>query len=1211
MTLYDPSILARVLAKRNRLPTLLVGTLILAAALALPAGAQTPVKREVIYGVVRDSSGAVVRAPEIMITVGRTFQVIQAGGDSLGRFRVVVDSGSGDYLVTILATGFQSQRMRATLPAGSDSVELNVGLSRAAVATLEAVTVSASRPRAQNLDFSLWARGAAAEQLLSEGSTLLSAGDARDLNITVAMDPSVSVTSGGIGALGLGADQSRVTVNGLPTGVGLLPPGMRRYIRVGTTAYDPAIGGFSAANVEVELRNGTASSNPSLRLSHDGDLDGWGPGSLESVSGQRSVASWSASGEAIPGRMFYNAGFTASRQSRESAVLGSSLSAPLRQRGVSGGALDSLAAAATSRNVPFQSASQAGISSGTLDAIARFDLKKSPLGPIAMTIGGGYADGSQTPGTLQNETQLIGNRRMNGSLQFLSTRQTDGGWLLNWRMGGSLVDNRMAPSVGGPAFMVQVEADSSTEFYGGLGGAGTGVQSTTLGTLEASWQGERVVQLPVPGRHQMKFFAQMQANTLKTHEDASSGVFTYSTLDAFVNNEAQSYRRNLDASVRSTGAGNFAFGIGDYWRANRFLNLQLGLRADMGAAMGNVRADSGVRSFVPDGGNIMGSRFTPLLSPRLGFTWTYKKEKADPAFTTAGLVSTRAFPGNGQIRGGVGLFRSYWNVNELSQVARSLDGTVAPRVLYCGVGDAPQVPWFSDAASAPSACMGSFQTVTLASGAFLSPNAVPPAAWRGNLTVAHGLTKRLTVELGTVLSFGINQRALVDRNLVMTPAFTLGGEANRTSLRSANDIDPATGLPRADVNRIVAGRGSVLEYETAGRNRSQQLVVRVIPQLRNDWELRLSSAYTHTTQYTTGRNSAGSEPINEYRWSTTTDVPRFSSVLEFGRERTRWAFTGIARFDAGARYTPIISGDINGDGLAANDRAFVASEYLAGTIGMPSAAQDCLARQVGQIAGIGSCTQPASWRMDLGFTLLPDPMARVKRGGGRTSYTLRINNVTALLDRLVNSNSPKGWGGASYVDPVLASVRGFDPAAQTFLYAQNPNFGRTSRSTRARLAPYIVSIEAQIYLGKSLADQQAVRTLKQSRLSNSKASAVDSIVSRLRGTFQDPYLVVLQESDSLLLDRNQIEALYREQRILSARVDSVWRVAAEAFSASSPKLGSSEAGELLQRTYNDVISTLQKGVLPLNNILSEAQIKRLPGDPAALLKKRNPLFYFR
>lgn len=77
--------------------------------------------------------------------------------------------------------------------------------------------------------------------------------------------------------------------------------------------------------------------------------------------------------------------------------------------------------------------------------------------------------------------------------------------------------------------------------------------------------------------------------------------------------------------------------------------------------------------------------------------------------------------------------------------------------------------------------------------------------------------------------------------------------------------------------------------------------------------------------------------------------------------------------------------------------------------------------------------------------------------------------------------------------------------------------------------------------------------------------------NRLRPTFEDPFDWVLQENDSLLLQRDQIEAIHAAQLRYLARVDSVWTNVAEHFATLSKRYDVQLEGCQLEEAYTAVI----------------------------------------
>ena len=95
--------------------------------------------------------------------------------------------------------------------------------------------------------------------------------------------------------------------------------------------------------------------------------------------------------------------------------------------------------------------------------------------------------------------------------------------------------------------------------------------------------------------------------------------------------------------------------------------------------------------------------------------------------------------------------------------------------------------------------------------------------------------------------------------------------------------------------------------------------------------------------------------------------------------------TTVTRLMSGTPYTPMVSGDINGDGFS-NDRAFIFAQSAHDTAvangmsrllaGSSSSVRSCLLSQMGTIANRNSCT--GSWQPIRGSA---DELS-ARRGGG-------------------------------------------------------------------------------------------------------------------------------------------------------------------------------------------------------------------------------------
>src|SRR6185312_3311928 len=124
---------------------------------------------------------------------------------------------------------------------------------------------------------------------------------------------------------------------------------------------------------------------------------------------------------------------------------------------------------------------------------------------------------------------------------------------------------------------------------------------------------------------------------------------------------------------------------------------------------------------------------------------------------------------------------------------------------------------------------------------------------------------------------------------------------------------------------------------------------------------------------------------------------------------------------SGTPFTPSVSGDLNGDGLS-DDLAFIpnpattrdtalATQMRQLLAAAPAGARDCLQKQLGQIAGVNSCT--TQWQARLDFNINWQP-PRSFGFGDRLRITTTMQNTSGALVRLFGlENTPLGRGALS------------------------------------------------------------------------------------------------------------------------------------------------------------------------------------------------------
>ena len=218
------------------------------------------------------------------------------------------------------------------------------------------------------------------------------------------------------------------------------------------------------------------------------------------------------------------------------------------------------------------------------------------------------------------------------------------------------------------------------------------------------------------------------------------------------------------------------------------------------------------------------------------------------------------------------------------------------------------------------------------------------------------------------------------------------------------------------------------------------------------------------------------------------------------------------------------------------------------------------------------------------------------------SATLHLTNPLGGLDQLLHgSNHLQGWGGTALPDPTLYTVRGFDPTARRFIYEVNPRFGSTRATQRLARVPFRVTLDFMFDLGVPLAKQQAMKLLDPGRHGHAgKRMPADSMAARLRRQVPDPYNMVMQESDSLLLSRDQVDSLKSAQVSYRARIDSLWKATTTTLAAYGDDYDSDAAMHLVDDATEQAWLIGRDQIPILQRILSPLQMRLAPGLIGAL-----------
>jgi hypothetical protein len=354
----------------------------------------------------------------------------------------------------------------------------------------------------------------------------------------------------------------------------------------------------------------------------------------------------------------------------------------------------------------------------------------------------------------------------------------------------------------------------------------------------------------------------------------------------------------------------------------------------------------------------------------------------------------------------------------------------------------------------------------------------------------------------------------------------------------------------------------------------------------------------------------------ERAWSRADLDVRHQVLLQGGYSRSGFTVTAFGRLASGAPFTPVVSGDVNGDGYA-NDRAFVfdpsspatdpavASQLRSLIAGAPRNVRDCLTRSLGAPASRNACEGP--WTASLNLRV--NATGTRLHLGRRANVSLNLSNPLGGLDQLLHGNDLRGWGTPAFPDAALYQVRGFDAAARRYRYAVNPRFGDTRPTATAFRVPFRATLDVALDVGRPTAQQQLDKWLKPGRAGRpgTRLSATD-LQKRYRCNIPDPYERVIQESDSLLLTRAQIEALQGAQKKLKVRLDSVWLDLGTYLGALGDRYDGGAALKRQEAATDSAWVMAQRDVVAtLPNILTPVQRSITPWPAGMFLTAKRPL----
>lgn len=1196
---------------------------------------------EIIRGRVFGPDSLPLRDAEVTVLGVQTEISQTTRTNDQGLYTVLFPDPEGDYLVTIRYIGLAPQTHRVTTQGSTSRLLVQDVRLSAVPQQLEAVSVVGAQDRRaprQSDD-----RSVGGKEQNALGGKLFSL-DPSDLNALAASVPGIlrlpgaDGSSDGFSVLGLPADQNKITVDGTTFEGSTLPEDAVARAAVKTTTYDPSQGQFSGGQLSIGTRGGNNNFAATVRATAMPPGLAWAdPASPTPLPRD---LSWSGTigGPIRRGKAFYFGSLESKRVRNDLMSLLIPNETALAERGIAIDTVDLFASRLTSLGVPLTTGAIPGEQlNDRWSTFARIDVRPTATTSISVR-GDGNWNRSDGAGISALTFPAQGNGRRSDKLGLqASTAMYFGGFLSELKTYLQRTTSSSEPYVFLPRGDVRVGT-----FYEdgriGLTSMGFGGGNARISTEETRrWETKHEFSwMTVDSRHRLKFGQQFSLWRTTSHALSDPfGRFSYASLMDLDANRPASYSRTLDSRERSSSGVEAALWIGDEWRQGDRLRVETGVRVDI--------ARSGTRPmYNPAVDSLFALRTDEVpgdigFSPRIGFSWVMRPMQMDgsagperparggtprPGAPTSSMnMSPPRMRAPLTLSGGFGAFRG---VIAPAEVATLSDLTGLPntvRNLTC-VGDATPIPdwalYASDPGAIPVACLDGGAPTEFSDSqprvGVYDPDFHAPLSWRGNLSL-DGLTLGdWRLSLGATQQVGFNGKSAIDENLRRTPLFTLLEEDARPVFVAPTSIVETTGDVAPAAARISDRFGPVIRNVSDLRNVATQLSASVSPPRPIFGRLPFSANYTFTHNRTQERGFSGSTAGDPFlkAWAEGTH-PTHQLALQSSLA-IKWINLGFrANIYSGSPYTPMVAGDVNGDGMR-NDRAFVfdpettSDPQLAGEMralldAAPERARDCLLDQVGHVVARNSCS--TGWRfqpdISLGLRLPTDrlPSQRNMSIWDRLTFSVKADNIVGALLRLVNLDIPSGWGrDRASPDQTLLYVEGFDPATQQFRYRVNQQFGDVtdrSRTRRNRLGggAFRIQLGSRLTFGgpsqRSMAERLGFIPRR-----GEPAMTIESAKDRLRQRTSDPLEPLLARRDSLALTSDQLTQLGSIGTVFQARVDTAITPLAEYIVKEGRRLRDTELQTRLAKLFPEMRALMRDALVGALALLTEEQRARVP-----------------
>ncbi|HET9634700.1 MAG TPA: carboxypeptidase regulatory-like domain-containing protein [Gemmatimonadaceae bacterium] len=1198
----------------------LVSKLLFAAALAICAQPLRAQGVDVIRGQVLGPDGQPLENAKVTATSlsGNVNRIART--DRNGRYTITFPGGEGDYFVEFSALGYGLRRFEVKRTADQEILVADARLQRAA-GVLDTVRVVGQRDRPERNDNSPDISGS--ERPVDNSA--VPADQQGDIASMAASLPGVTLVPGqdgdpsGFSVLGLSPDQNNTTLNGMNFGGSNLPRDANVSTSLVTTPYDVSRGGFSGAQFQIRSRPGSNFVMRTMSLNVDAPQLQWTDRAARSLGQQYSNVSLGGlfAGPIKPDASFFSLAYQLGRRANDLRSLINTNAIGLQTSGVSPDSVLRLLSILQRFGIPTQTSelpsSRLG-EQGSLFGNLDFAPQSSSTGQaIGISFNGSW--NQQTPvSSLTNEVPAHSGDRTNwnAGLQARHNNYYGGLVLSETSFGLSRSRNYGSPYLDMPSGTVRINSqfpDGTSSIrniaFGGNSNLNTDQTNTgTELTNQLSW-------FSASNKHRIKLTTELRRDAFTLNQQINTlGSFNYNSLADLEAEQPSSFSRQLSPRIRSGSQFIGGMSLGDSYKRTDNLQIQYGVRLD-----GN--RFSATPTFNPALETAFGERNDRApnhvyFSPRIGFSWSY-----GTAPQVAGFLGAVRGP-RAVIRGGIGLFQNVPNTTLISGAIDNTGLASALQQVLCAGPSTPVPDWSTyatDPSNVPAQCTdGSVFASTVPNVTFFANDYTAPKSLRSNLNWSGPvLGNRFSGNVEATYSRNMNQASIVDLNFNPVVQFTLPDEAQRPVFVQTSSIVPQTGTIASRDARVSQLFSRVTELRSDLKSDSRQLRFSLSPaEYSSNYNWSLSYVYSSVREQTRGFNSTVGNPL-AIEWGRSAFDSRHQIQYNLGYNffdavRVNW----FGSFRSGSPYTPVVAGDINGDGYN-NDRAFIydpakttdpllASQMQSLIAKTSGNARECLLKQLNTLAERNSCQGP--WISQATLSLAFNPLKF--RMPQRATLSLQIGNPLGAADLLLHGNNNlRGWGQFAFPDPTLLAVRGFDAQNRRYLYDVNDRFGSTQPALTAVRAPVTVTAMMRFDLGPTRERQALTQQLDRGRtLRGNKAPEPMLRAIYGSGGIPNPLSTILRQADTLGLSGMQADSIASMNRRYVVRLDSIWSPVTKYLAALPDKYNKDEAYSRYQRAREASVDMLIGLVPTIRDLLTPSQRRKLPAYIASYLDTR-------